>query len=114
MVKTDASNHMTAGFFFQYDDNGQQNPLDYLFCKTNFIKCNYKTYDKKFLAIIKSFVLWKSELENIEKPVQVIIDEENLQHFMFSKLLNRRQTRGSNFFSIFFFQNHLQTNFVEH
>ena len=39
-------------------------------------KCNYEIYDKELLTIIKAFELWKSELENTEKPVQVIIDHK--------------------------------------
>ena len=44
------------------------------------------------------------ELENIEKPVQVIIDHKNLEYFMSNKLLNRRQARWSEFFSRFNFK----------
>ena len=67
-------------------------------------ECNYEIYDKKVLTIIKIFELWKSELKNIEKPVQVIIDHKNLEYFMSSKLLNRRQTRWFEFFSKFNFK----------
>ena len=104
MVKTDASDYVTAGVFSQYDDNGQLKPVVYFFCKMNFAKCNYEIYDKKLLAIIKSFELWRSELENIEKPVQVITDHKNLEYFMSSKFLNRRQARWSEFFSKFNFK----------
>ena len=33
MVKSDVSNYMTAGFFFQYDDNGHLKPDVYFFEK---------------------------------------------------------------------------------
>ena len=67
----------------------------------NFAECKYGIYDKKSLAIIKNFELWKSELEKLEKPVQVIIDQKYLEYYMSNKLLNRRQTRWSEFFSKF-------------
>ena len=67
-------------------------------------ECNYEIYDKEFLTIIKAFELWKSELKNIEKPVQVTIDHKNLEYFMSNKLLNRRQTRWSELFSRFNFK----------
>ena len=95
---------MTAGIFSQYDDNGQLKPVVYFFCKMNLSECNYEIYGKEFLAIIKVFELWKSELENTEKPVQVIIDHKNLEYFMSNKLLNRRQARWSEFFSKFNFK----------
>ena len=104
MVKTDASNDVTAGILFQYDDNGQLKPVVYFFCKMNPAECNYEIYDKEFLAIIKAFELWRSELENKEEPVQVVTDHKNLKYFMSSKFLSRRQTRGFEFFSRFNFK----------
>ena len=104
MVKIDVSNYMTAGIFFQYDDNGQLKPVVDVFCKMNPAECNYEIYDKKLLAIINVFELWKSEMENIEKPVQVIINHKNMEYFISSKLINRRQTRWSEFFSKFNFK----------
>ena len=70
----------------------------------NFAECNYEIYGKKLLAIINVFELWKSELKNIEKPIQVIIDHKDSEYFISSKLLNRRQARWSEFFSKFNFQ----------
>ena len=66
---------------------------------------HYEIYDKKLLAIINVFELWKSELENIEKLVQVIINHKNLEYFISSKLLSRRQTRWSEFSSKFNLKN---------
>ena len=43
-------------------------------------------------------------MENTEDPVQVITDHKNLEYFMSSKLLNRRQARWSEFFSRFNFK----------
>ena len=104
MAKTEVSNYVTAVIIFQYDDNGQLKPIVYFFCKMNLAKCNYEIYDKKLLAIIKAFEMWKFELENTENPVQVITDHKNLEYFMSNKLLNRRQARWSEFFSKFNFK----------
>ena len=71
MVKTDVSNYMTARIFYQYDENGQLKTIVYFFYTMNPAECNYKIYDKKLLAIINVFELWKSELKNIEKPIQI-------------------------------------------
>ena len=95
---------MTAGIFFQYDDNGQLKPVVYFFCKMSPAECNYEIYDKKLLAIIKAFELWRSKLEKTEEPVQVITDHKNLEYFMSSKFLSRRQARWSEFFSRFNFK----------
>ena len=104
VVKTDVSDYVTAGVFFQYDDNGQLKPVVYFFYKMSPAECTYEIYDKKLLAIIKAFELWRSELENTEDPVQVIIDHKNLEYFKSSKLLSRRQARWSEFLSRFNFK----------
>ena len=104
VVETDASDYVTAGIFFQYDDNGQLRPVVYFFCKMSPAECNYEIYDKKLLTIINAFELWKSELEKIEKPVQVVTDHKNLEYFMSSKLLSRRQARWSEFLFRFNFE----------
>ena len=57
MVKTDVSNYMTVGVFFQYDNNGQLKPVVYFFCKMNFAEFNYEIYDKKLLTTINVFEL---------------------------------------------------------
>ena len=104
VVEIDVSDYVTAGIFFQYDDDGQLRPVVYFFCKMNPAECNYEIYDKKLLAIINAFELWKSKLEKTEEPVQVVTDHKNLEYFMSSKFLNRRQARWSEFLSKFNFE----------
>ena len=82
MVKIDVSSYMPCGVFFQYDDNGQLKPVVQFYCKMNFAECNYEIYDRKLLAVIEIFELWESELENIEKLIQVIIDHKNWEYFI--------------------------------
>ena len=38
-------------------------------------------------------------MEKTKKPVQIIVDHKNLEYFISSKFLNRRQARWSEFFS---------------
>ena len=56
-------------------------------------ECNYEIYDKELLAIIQAFKEWRPELEGAKFPVTVITDHKNLEYFMLTKLLNRRQAR---------------------
>ena len=85
IVDIEVSNCMTAGIFFQYDDEGQLRFVVFFFYKMNFVECNYEIYNKKFLTIIKAFELWKFKLENIEKPVQVITDHKISEYFISNK-----------------------------
>ena len=61
----------------------------------NPVECSYEIYNFFFFTIINLFELCKSELENIEKHVQVITHHKNLEGFKFYKILNRQQTRWS-------------------
>ena len=67
-------------------------------------ECNYEIYDKELLVIIRAFEIWRPELEGTEKPVTVISDHKNLEYFITTKLLSRRQARWSKFLSRFNFK----------
>ena len=63
-------------------------------------------YDKELLAIVRSFETWRPELASVSpnQPVKVLTDHRNLEVFMTTKQLNRRQTRWAKFFSEFNFR----------
>jgi hypothetical protein len=56
-------------------------------------ECNYEIYDKELLAIVKSFDYWRAELEGHPQSVKVITDHKNLEYYMTTKQLSRRQAR---------------------
>lgn len=56
-------------------------------------ECNYEIYNKELLAIVRCFEEWRPELEGTPSPDKVITDHRNLEYFMTTKLLNRRQAR---------------------
>ena len=66
-------------------------------CKNLPQKINYDIYDKKLLAIIKSFEERRPMLEEAGLPIKILIDHRNLQYFMSTKQLSRRQARWSEF-----------------
>ena len=53
----------------------------------------YEIYDKKLLAIIKSFEEWHFMLEGAGLPVKHLTNYRNLQYFMSTKQLSCRQAR---------------------
>ena len=65
---------------------------------------NYEIYDKELLAIIHAFEEWRPELEGSAFPIKVITDHRNLEYFMSTKQLSRRQARWSEFLSRFNFK----------
>src|SRR5258706_7311867 len=56
------------------------------------------------MAIIRCLEEWRSELESSVHPIQVLSDHNNLEYFMTTKLLSRRQARWSEFLSRFNFK----------
>jgi len=51
------------------------------------------------MVIVKSFEEWRTELESTPHPIQVLSNHKNLEYFMSTKLLNRRQACWSEFLS---------------
>ena len=56
------------------------------------------------MAIIRCFEEWRAHLEGSGFPIKVLTDHKNLEYFMSTKLLNRRQARWSEFLSRFNFE----------
>ena len=104
VVETDASDFVSAGVLSQYDDQGILHPVAYFSKKHSPAECNYEIYDKELMAIVRCFEEWRPHLEGAPTPVQVLSDHKNLEYFMSTKLLSRRQARWSEFLSRFDFQ----------
>ena len=103
VVETDASDYVSAGILSQFH-NGILHPVAFFSKKHSPAECNYEIYDKELIAIVRSFEEWRAELESTPHPIQVLSDHKNLEYFMSTKLLNRRQARWSEFLSRFNFR----------
>ena len=103
LVETDASDYVSAGVLSQRDDEGILRPVAFFSKKHSAAECNYEIYDKELLAIVRAFEEWRPELEGSAFPIQVLSDHKNLEYFMSTKKLSRRQARWSEFLSRFNF-----------
>ena len=103
-VETNAFDFVIAGVLSQMHGDGVLKPVAYFSKKTTPAECNYMIYDKELLAIVKSFETWRPELASVNEPVRVLTDHQNLEHFMTTKQLNRRQARWAEFLSEFNFR----------
>lgn len=101
VVETDASDYVSGGILSQYDEEGILHPIAYFSKKHNPAECNYEIYDKELMAIVRAFEEWRPELEGSSLPIDVITDHKNLEYFMSTKQLSRRQARWSEFLSRF-------------
>ena len=102
-VETNASDFVVAGVLSQKHGEVLK-PVAYFSKKMTPAECNYMIYDKELLAIVKSFETWRPELASVNEPVKVLTDHRNLEHFMTTKQLNRRQARWAKFLSEFNFK----------
>ena len=105
-LETDASDYVVAAILSQKGDDGELHPVAFLSKKMTPQECNYEIYDKELLAIVRAFEEWHPELAGtpVEDPIRVLTDHKNLEYFMTSKQLNRRQARWAEFLSEFNFK----------
>lgn len=103
IVEVDSSDWALGGILSQYDDQKILHPVAYFSGPLNAAQINYEIYDKELLAVVTAFKHWRPELEGTLDPVLVITDHKNLEYFMTSKDLSRRQARWSEFLSRFNF-----------
>ena len=105
-VETDASDYVVAAVLSQKDENGILRPVAFMSKKMSPQECNYEIYDKELLAIVRAFEEWHPELAGtpVEDPIKILTDHKNLEYFMSTKQLNRRQARWAEFLSEFNFR----------
>jgi hypothetical protein len=103
ILETDASDYVCAGVLSQYNDEGVLHPVAFYSKKMTPAECNYEIYDKELLAIVYCLEEWSAELEMSQEVVKILCDHRNLEYFMSTKKLNRRQARWSEFLSRFNF-----------
>jgi len=103
IVETDASDYVSARILSQYDNEGRLHPVAFFFKKHTAAECNYEIYDKELLAIIWTFEELRPELEGAAHPISVISNHKNLEYFMTTKQLNRRQVWWAEYLSRFNF-----------
>ena len=104
IVETNASDNVSAGVLSQYSsENGKLYPVAFFSRKHSPQEINYEIYNKELLAIIKAFEEWQPMLEGAGLPIKILTDHRNLQYFMTTKQLSRRQACWSEYLSRFNF-----------
>jgi hypothetical protein len=89
---TDSSGFALSGIISQLYE-GRWYPVAYWSRKCIPAECNYDIHDREMLAIVESMKHWRHYLEGSKHTVQVFSDHKNLETFMTTKVLNRRQAR---------------------
>jgi hypothetical protein len=94
-LETDASDFALGAILSQPNKDGRLHPVTFHSRKFIAAEINYEIHDKELLAIVDSFQEWRHFLEGVQHPVTVYTDHKNLEYFMSTKVLNRRQVRWS-------------------
>ena len=78
-------------------------PVVFLSKSLNETEWNYEIHDKKMLAIIRGLENWRHLLEGACFKFEIWTDHKNLEYFMKTQKLNRRQAQWALYLSRFDF-----------
>ena len=92
-METDASEFALGAILSQVGDGEKLHPVAFHSQKFSAAEINYKIHDKELLAIVNSFQEWHHLLEGATYQVTIYTDHKNLEYFMSTRVLNRRQAR---------------------
>jgi len=95
ILETDASDFALGAVLSQAADSGVAQPVAFYSRQMVPAERNYEIYDKELLAIVESLKHWRHYLQGSRSQIQIICDHKNLEYFMTSKRLTRRQARWS-------------------
>jgi hypothetical protein len=96
-LECDALDYATGAILSQTGTDGKLHPVAFYSKSLSPAEKNYDIFDKEMLAVIRAFKEWQHLLEGTGKPIQILTDHKNLEHFATKKGLNRRQIRWANF-----------------
>ncbi len=104
-IKSDSFDFVFAEILSQMRENDEFHSMTFFSKNFASIECNYEIYDKELLTIVRCFEQWRSKLLFTESDVfvKMLIDHKNLKYFMFTKQLNRRQSKWIQFLIDFHF-----------
>ena len=86
-----ASNYMMGGVLSMKVENRRWKPVAFLSKSLNKTERNYEIHDKEMLAIIRRLEAWRHLLEGVQFKFEIWMDHKNLEYFMKTQKLNRRQ-----------------------
>jgi len=98
-VEADASDYATGGVLSTRCEDGKWRPVAFISKSLNTTERNYEIHDKEMLAVIRCLEAWRHYLEGAKLEFEIWTDHKNLQYFMTSQKLNRRQARWALYLS---------------
>ena len=102
-ISCDASKFAAGAVLKQQDINGDWKPCGYISKTFSPAKQNYPIYDREMLAIVEVLKDWRSFLEGLPEPFEIVTDHSNLTFWQTTQDLSRRQARWALYLSCFNF-----------
>jgi len=100
-METDASDYALTAILSIMTKDNEIYPVAFHSWTFSAPELNYNVYDKELLVIFKAFKIWRHYLEGSASPINIVTDHKNLEYFLTTKVLMRRQARWSEYLSQF-------------
>jgi len=84
-------------------ENDKWRPVAFISKLLNKVERNYEIHNQEMLAIVRCLDKWRHLLEGAQNKFEIWSNHKNLEYFMGSQKLNRRQARWALFLSRFDF-----------
>ena len=98
-MEVNASDYATGGVLSMECKDNLWRLVAFLSKSLNEMERNYEIYDKEMLAIIKGLEAWRHLLEGAQFKFEIWTDHKNLEYFMKTQKLNRRQAKWALYLS---------------
>jgi len=102
-VEADVSKFATGGVLSIKCEDNLWRPMAFISKAFNETERNYEIHDKEMLGVIRCLEAWRHFLEGARIKFKVWTNHKNLEYFMTSQNLNRRQARWALYLSRFDF-----------
>ena len=104
VIETDASNYAPGAVMSQECEDGRLYPMAFYSRKFQPAEINYDIHDKEIFAIVAALKEWEHMLKSYQEEFTVFTDHKNLEYFVSTKVLSRRQVKWGEFLSEFRFK----------
>jgi len=92
-VEVDASNYTMGGVLSMRYTNKLWRSVAFISKLLNDTEYNYKIHNKEILAIVRCLEMWRHFLEETTTKFEIWTDYKNLEYFMKTQKLNRKQAQ---------------------
>ena len=103
-MKANVSDYAIGGVLSMKCKDKRWRPVAYISKSLSNTEKNYEIHDKEMLAVIRFLEAWRHFLEGARIKFEVWTDYKNLEYFMCSQKLNRRQAQWALFLFCFDFK----------